>query len=243
MNCLSFSVDDFTRAWSRGYDGNSRGRSKHMSRSVGQRSGTIERPRPSRPHGTTPPLHDPVPAPALRLHGEIARRLGIAIVSGRYAPGDLLDNEIASSEQLEVSRTAYREAVRILAAKGLVQARPKIGTRVNPRSHWSLLDPDVLEWIFDSGPDRALLNSLFELRRVIECAAAGFAARRRNRRHLKVMRSALARMAEHTLATPRGRAADLEFHATLLDATANPFLISLTAGVSAAIDDEPVQTA
>ncbi|HUN76778.1 MAG TPA: FadR/GntR family transcriptional regulator [Steroidobacteraceae bacterium] len=172
---------------------------------------------------------------ALRLHGGIARRLGIAIVSGRYAPGDLLDSEVASSEQLAVSRTAYREAVRILAAKGLVHARPKIGTRVNPRSKWSLLDPEVLDWIFESEPDRTLLNRLFELRKVVECAAAGFAARRRTRRHLEAMRSALARMAKHTLATPGGREADLDFHEALLDATANPFLLSLATGVSAAI--------
>jgi DNA-binding FadR family transcriptional regulator len=175
------------------------------------------------------------PARALRLHGEIARRLGVAIVSGRYAPGDLLDNEIASSEQLAVSRTAYREAVRILAAKGLVSARPKVGTRVNPRSEWTLLDPDVLDWIFESEPDRQLLESLFEVRNVVECAAAGFAARRRTRKHIEAMRSALERMARHTLATAEGRAADLEFHAAMLDATRNPFLVSLTTGVSAAI--------
>src|ERR1700751_4952417 len=78
------------------------------------------------------------PTRALRLHGTIARKLGIAIVSGQYKPGDLLDSEIAASEQLAVSRTAYREAVRILAAKGLVDARPKVGTRVNPRSQWSI---------------------------------------------------------------------------------------------------------
>lgn len=172
---------------------------------------------------------------SLRLHGEIARRVGVAIVSGRYAPGDLLDNEIASSEQLAVSRTAYREAVRILAAKGLVSARPKVGTRVNPKSDWTLLDPDVLDWIFESEPDRRLLESLFELRKVVECAAAGLAARRRSRGHIEAMRSALERMARHTLAAPEGRQADLDFHATLLDATRNPFLVSLTTGVSAAI--------
>ena len=59
---------------------------------------------------------------ALRLHGIIARKLGVLIVSGKYRPGDLLRGEISSSAQLAVSRTAYREAVRILAAKGLVDA-------------------------------------------------------------------------------------------------------------------------
>jgi DNA-binding FadR family transcriptional regulator len=175
------------------------------------------------------------PARALRLHGTIARKLGIAIVSGQYAPGDLLDSEIAASEQFEVSRTAYREAVRILAAKGLVDARPKVGTRVNPQAKWALLDPDVLEWTFESEPDPTLLNSLFELRNVVESAAAGLAATRRSAAHLEAMRLALDSMAEHTLATPAGRQADLDFHTTLLNATNNPFIISLTSGVSAAI--------
>jgi DNA-binding FadR family transcriptional regulator len=183
--------------------------------------------------GQTPAA--PTPTRALRLHGTIARKLGIAIVSGQYKPGDLLDSEIAASEQLAVSRTAYREAVRILAAKGLVDARPKVGTRINPRSKWNLLDPDVLEWTFESEPDLALLNSLFELRNVVESAAAGFAATRRSAAHLKTMREALDGMAQHTLATPQGRQADLDFHTTLLDATDNPFIISLTSGVSAAI--------
>src|SRR5262249_42906514 len=139
------------------------------------------------------------------------------------------------SEQFAVSRTAYREAVRILAAKGLVDARPKVGTRVNPYSKWSLLDPDVLEWMFESEPDLMLLNSLFELRNIVESAAAGLAAARRTPAQLKTLRSALDEMARHTLATPEGRGADLQFHATLLEATGNPFIISLTSGVSAAI--------
>src|SRR5450631_3408433 len=175
------------------------------------------------------------PGKALRLHGSIARTLGIAIVSGEYKPGDLLDGEILSSERFAVSRTAYREAVRILAAKGLVDARPKIGTRINPKSKWHLLDPDVLDWMFESEPDLELLNSLFELRNVVESAAAGLAARRRSAAHLKAMRAALDGMATHTLATEAGRQADLDFHTTLLNATNNPFIISLTNGVNAAI--------
>src|SRR5215470_20254241 len=175
------------------------------------------------------------PARALRLHGTIARQLGIAILAGEYQPGDLLDSEIAASEQFAVSRTAYREAVRILSAKGLVDARPKVGTRINPQTKWNLLDPDVLEWTFESEPDVALLNSLFELRNVVESAAAGLAATRRSAAHLKAMRAALDGMAEYTLATPQGRQADIDFHTTLLDATDNPFIISLSSGVSAAI--------
>ena len=77
---------------------------------------------------------------SLRLHGTVARDLGIRIVSGILAPGAMLEGEIAASEQFKVSRTAYREAIRILAAKGLVDSRPKIGTQVSERSAGRLLD-------------------------------------------------------------------------------------------------------
>ena len=142
---------------------------------------------------------------------------------------------VIAPASLAVSRTAYREAVRILAAKGLVDARPKVGTRINPRSMWHLLDPDVLDWTFESEPDLVLLDSLFELRNVVESAAAGMAAERRSSSHLQAMRTALEGMATHTLATEAGRQADLDFHTTLLLATNNPFIISLANGVRAAV--------
>lgn len=171
----------------------------------------------------------------LRLHGILARDLGMLIVSGRYKPGDVLDGEIEASDRLNVSRSAYREAVRILAAKGLVESRPKTGTRVSPREKWHLLDPDVLSWIFRHEPDEHLLRSLFELRKVVEPEAASLAAQRRTEAHVKTMETALAIMAEHSLATEVGRSADQDFHAALLDASGNPFLVTLTSSVSAAI--------
>ncbi len=172
---------------------------------------------------------------SLRIHGTIARQLGINIISGRYAPGDILEGEVVSSEQLAVSRTAYREALRILAAKGLIDARPKIGTRINPRSKWNFLDTDVLEWIFDTEPEAHILNALFELRDMVEPAAAALAASRRTQAQLLEMRRALEDMRVHTLATEAGQNADLAFHATLLAATHNPFLVSLATSVGAAI--------
>jgi DNA-binding FadR family transcriptional regulator len=81
-----------------------------------------------------------------RLHGAVAHKLGTAILSGKYAPGDTLSGEVEFSAMLDVSRTAYREAIQVLTAKGLVESRPKIGTRILPRSRWNLLDPDVLAW-------------------------------------------------------------------------------------------------
>lgn len=171
----------------------------------------------------------------LRIHGTTARMIGVAIMTGKYKPGDLLGSEIEASENLAISRTAYREAVRILAAKGLVEAKPKVGTRINPRSNWHLLDPDVLDWTFENEPDSELLSSLFELRNIVESAAAGIAAIRRTSEHLDLMRDAIERMASHTLATEEGRQADQDFHATLLAATDNPYIISLTSGVGAAV--------
>lgn len=185
---------------------------------------------------------EPAPKPqsarakrSLRLHGTIARQLGISIISGRYLPGHILEGEVASSEQLSVSRTAYREALRILAAKGLIDARPKIGTRINPRSKWNFLDPDVLEWIFDTEPDVPVLNALFELRDLVEPPAAALAAARRTQLQLAAMRKALDAMRLHTLATETGQSADLAFHAMLLEATHNPFLVALATTVGAAI--------
>jgi DNA-binding FadR family transcriptional regulator len=172
---------------------------------------------------------------SLRLHGTIARDLGVLIVSGRYKPGDILNGEIDASDRLQVSRTAYREAVRILAAKGLVESRPKVGTRVSPQSRWHMLDPDVLSWIFEFEPEDLLMSNLFELRKIVEPEAAALAAVRRTEEELEEMEKALAGMAEHTLASEAGRLADQEFHSAVLRASRNAFIVSLTSGVGAAI--------
>jgi DNA-binding FadR family transcriptional regulator len=172
---------------------------------------------------------------SLRLHGTIARDLGVLIVSGRYKPGELLNGEIAASDRLHVSRGAYREAVRILAAKGLVESRPKVGTRISQPERWHMLDPDVLSWIFEFEPDEHLLTSLFELRKIVEPQAAALAALRRTDEHLEAMARGLEGMAKHTLAIEAGRLADQEFHSALLRASGNEFVMSLTSGVGAAI--------
>lgn len=172
----------------------------------------------------------------LRVHGTIAQEIGLAIVSGSLRPGHVLDGEIEASSQRHVSRTAYREAMRILGAKGLVHSRPRTGTRVSKVSDWHLLDPDVLAWMFSGIPRPEVLHGLFELRTMVEPAAAALAASRRTQAHLAQMRTALEAMTKHTLHAPEGRAADMDFHAALLAATANPFVISLTNGVTAAVN-------
>lgn len=174
--------------------------------------------------------------PGRRLHGAIAHKLGVAIVSGEYMPGDTLSGEVAFSEELNVSRSAYREAVQVLTAKGLVESRPKAGTRVLPRNRWNLLDPDVLAWAFAGEPDRQFVRDLFELRAIVEPAASSLAASRRDKNDLRTMKEALTAMRHHTLATEAGRSADRDFHNAILQATKNDALQAMGASMGAAVN-------
>lgn len=170
-----------------------------------------------------------------RLPATIAKELGGAIVSGRIAPGTLLGGEVEASRSHGVSRTVYREAVRILGAKGLIDARPRFGTRVADVSQWEMLDTDVLSWIFAGTPEPTLISGIFELRRIIEPAVAALASERRTFAELAFMEAALEKMEKFTLATEEGRAADARFHSTLISAARNPFLSSLSEGICAAV--------
>ncbi|WP_394654138.1 FadR/GntR family transcriptional regulator [uncultured Sphingomonas sp.] len=173
--------------------------------------------------------------PAPRIHGTIARDLGIEIVGGARPPGSILGGEIETSDALGISRTAYREAIRILAAKGLVESRPKAGTRVTARARWNLLDPDVLAWAFEGEPDVGFVHDLFELRAVIEPAASAFAARRRTDADIAEMDAALEDMARHGLGIAEGQAADQRFHRAILAAARNEPLAALASTVGAAV--------
>jgi DNA-binding FadR family transcriptional regulator len=106
----------------------------------------------------------------------IAEEIGRRIVTGKLPPGTPLPPETVLLEELGVSRTTLREAFKILAAKGMLSAKPKVGTVVRPESAWSLLDPEVLGWLFESADLDAALAELFETRRMIETEAAGLAA-------------------------------------------------------------------
>jgi DNA-binding FadR family transcriptional regulator len=174
-------------------------------------------------------------AKALRIHQGIARQLGIEILSGKFRPGDVIEGEIERSEALGVSRTAYREAIRILVAKGLLESRPKAGTHVTPRASWNLLDPQVLAWAFSGEPNANFIGDLFELRGIIEPAAAALAAARRTAEQLELMRAALDGMRRLTLASDAGQAADQDFHRVILQAAHNDALASLSGSVGAAV--------
>ncbi len=86
-----------------------------------------------------------------------------------------------------VSRTVLREALKTLEAKGLVEARAKVGTRVLSRSRWNLFDRQVLTWVHEAGPDLALLNAFIEMRENVELQTAALAAQRRSAEQLRMM--------------------------------------------------------
>ena len=168
-------------------------------------------------------------------HVSLARQLGVAIVTGRNEPGSILPGEVDLAERLGVSRSVIRESLRMLAAKGLVESKPKAGTKVRERHAWNMLDPELLGWMFEGAPPVTFVNSLFELRMIVEPAAAKLAAVKRTSRHLGRMGHALEEMALHGLSAEVGQAADQSFHAVILEATDNELLVSLSASIAAAV--------
>jgi DNA-binding FadR family transcriptional regulator len=135
----------------------------------------------------------------------------------KTGPGHVLDSEVEASSERRVSRTTYREAIRILGAKDLLTSRPRTGTRVSDIAEWNLLDPDVLSWMFSKIPRPELIHGVFELRTVVEPAAASLAAMRRKQHHLTGC-GRLDDMTRYTLNAPEGREADKDVPCALFSA-------------------------
>jgi DNA-binding FadR family transcriptional regulator len=169
------------------------------------------------------------------LHGQVAHDLGRRILRGELAPGAVFPNEAEFSASLSVSRTALREAIKVLAAKGLVESRPKTGTRVRPRSDWNLLDPDVLAWQFAAGPFARFIKDLFELRQMIEPQAAAMAARRAGQAEIGRIEQAYRGMEEAGNDSELWIDPDLRFHQAIIRATGNELLWPLGAIIETAL--------
>lgn len=160
------------------------------------------------------------------LHGKAVQEIGLWIVRGEVAPEEIVDIDEFGT-RLDVSRTVVREALRVLAGKGLVDARPKRGTFVRDRSDWNLLDPDVLRWQFEAMADPESLEKLAEVRMMIEPSAASLAARRSNSEDIEALQAALAHMDEADVDTEDIAEADLMFHRALFAATHNELVEQL----------------
>ena len=168
--------------------------------------------------------------PRRGLHGEVVHDIGVRILSGELEPGETLFGE--DDRAGDASRTVLREAIKVLAAKRLVESRPKTGTRVRPRSDWNLLDPDVLAWQLEAGPTPSFLEDALELRQLIEPAAARLAAARASDEDIAALEAA-----HSAMSAARDLEAwiepDVRFHSILIRAAGNELLERLSPIVSA----------
>lgn len=175
--------------------------------------------------------------PLLRRRGGTARGtnltyrivedLGIAIVTGTYTKQNPFPVEAELCTQFQASRSILREAVKMLTAKGLLGARPRQGTWVQPEDHWNLLDPDVLRWLLERKLSQSLLNEFTEMRLAIEPTAAALAARVAGPQEIAVIYGALERMVAAAREEDDPLTSDIAFHLSVMQATGNRFYIQL----------------
>lgn len=169
------------------------------------------------------------------LTQQLVHTLGAAIVDGRYSSGEGLPSEAGLCDEYGISRSATREAIKMLTAKGLVTSRPRQGIRVQPRERWNLFDPDVLSWMLRASPSLEMLREFLQLRTAIEQEAAALAAAEQDRGRIAGIGAALHSMkrAEEGLDDPVG--ADIAFHINILNATNNAFYIQLGSFIEMAL--------
>lgn len=164
----------------------------------------------------------------------IAHDLGVAIVTGVYSENNPFPVEAELCKQFGASRTVLREAVKMLTAKGLLGARPRRGTWVQPEDRWNLLDPDVLGWLLERKFSPALLIEFSEIRLAVEPGAASLAARAGAADKAPVQRAI-----ERMQAAERGEDdpldSDIAFHVAVLRASKNRFYAQLTGLIATAL--------
>jgi GntR family transcriptional repressor for pyruvate dehydrogenase complex len=152
------------------------------------------------------------------------------VLAGRYPPNSPLPSETELAEQTGVSRLTIREAIKALAAKGVVRVEHGRGTFVNPTSSWSVLDPVLLIARSSHDSDRmALPRKLIEARRLVEVAVAQLAAERRTDEQLDGLARSLSdmRAAARVNDVAAFVEADILFHQQVMDAADNNFVTSL----------------
>jgi DNA-binding FadR family transcriptional regulator len=175
------------------------------------------------------------PAPSLRfgtarkrnLFAQVVEELGIRIVRGDLRPDEPFPKEADLEREYGVSRSVIREAVKTLAAKGLLESKTRTGIRALPPVHWNLLDGEVLSWRYSAMPPVQFFAELFEIRQMIEPEAAALAAVRATSADLQEIEAAFADMVEASQASVPGIEADLRFHRGILAAGRNPLLLQM----------------
>lgn len=171
------------------------------------------------------------------VRARVLATLGRRIVSGHYPVGSTLPTEAQLCDEFGVSRTAMREAIKMLTAKGLVESRQRAGTRVQPASTWSRLDPEVLDWS-SADPDPEFMQALIEARQVIEPAGARMAALRATSADLAQIEAGYLAMKAAPIADLAACAeADVQFHLAILYASHNPVFAGLGNLISNALSN------
>ncbi len=169
------------------------------------------------------------------LTSSIVQDLGVAIVTGTYSDRNPFPVEAQLCRQYGASRTALREAVKMLTAKGLLGARARQGTWVQPESRWNLLDPDILGWLLERKFSPALLTEFTEVRLAIEPLAAALAATAAGPAEKQAVRDAIERMRAAERGEDDPLASDIAFHVAVLLASRNRFYAQLTELTSTAL--------
>ncbi|WP_225781695.1 FadR/GntR family transcriptional regulator [Xenophilus sp. Marseille-Q4582] len=167
------------------------------------------------------------------VHGSTVDRIGGDIVAGRYAPGSSIPPEPLLCEELGVSRTVVREAVKSLIAKGLISSGPKVGTRVLPPDQWNWFDADVIVWQTRVGLSPDFLRDLQDLRRAVEPAAVRLAAERATDEDIAGMEAAYALMKDAIEFGGDYVTPDLRFHQGLIAASHNRMLVQMSRALAA----------
>lgn len=168
-------------------------------------------------------------------HDQIAAILGIELLQGLYPPGGPMPAEATLIERFRVSRTVMREVMKTLAAKGFVAPKTHVGTRVREATCWNYFDADVLAWRLRLGLDDAFMQTLTEVRRAIEPAAAALAARRRRPEDIASLRECLRQIGRKDHTRQSFAAADLDFHLAIGSTAGNPIIRSIAGVIETAL--------
>lgn len=163
------------------------------------------------------------------LHLHVAREIARAILSGELPQGSIIPSEMTLCEQFSISRTALREAVKLLTSKGLLQSRPKIGTRVIEKKHWNFLDPQLIEWMEGLTDINDFCDQFLAFRRAIEpeaCALAASNATVEQRKELSTVFQAMSKLsAAPKLDIKAWIQVDISFHRLIFFSTGNDFYL------------------
>lgn len=161
------------------------------------------------------------------LSEQVAKEIGRLIVTGVLSVGSTIESEIALANKFQVSHTVARDALKILARKGLVKLRKKLKTKVTPMSHWHLFDDDVLAWIVTSQPKADFIQKLMEVRFAIEPSAARWAAERGSITEINRIEEAYQNMLKAERSLDDFVVANALFYQSILKASKNEFLATM----------------